>query len=96
MGGYASERSGVINIGLEGFMLVAACAAAVAAPRVGPGGALAIAIAITVLMSLVHWRATQYYRIDHVISGMVVNLLAAGGTNIVASLSNASSSSVGH
>jgi simple sugar transport system permease protein len=96
MGGYASERSGVINIGLEGLILVAACAAAVAAPRFGPGGALAIALTVTILISLVHWMATQYYRIDHVISGMVINLVAAGGTNFVASLANASSSDVPH
>lgn len=96
MGGYASERSGVVNIGLEGLMLVAACSAAVAGPRFGPGGALLIAIAITILISLIHWMATQYYRIDHVISGMVINLVAAGGTNFVASLANASSSGVPH
>ncbi|RYG24651.1 ABC transporter permease, partial [bacterium] len=96
MGGYASERSGVVNIGLEGLMLVAACAAAVAAPKFGPVGALAIALTITVLISAVHWLATQIYRIDHVISGMVVNLVAAGGTNFVASLAKASSSGVSH
>ncbi len=96
MGGYASERSGVVNIGLEGLMLTAACAAAVAAPHYGPYAAVAIALAVTVLLSLLHWLATQVYRIDHVISGMAVNLLAAGGTNFVASLANAASSDVPH
>jgi simple sugar transport system permease protein len=33
------------------------------------------------LLSVVHWVATQFYRIDHVISGMAINALAAGGTN---------------
>lgn len=96
MGGYASERSGVVNIGLEGLMLTAACTAAVAAPKFGAGGALAIALAVTIVVSLLHWLATQVYRIDHVISGMVLNLIAAGGTNFVASLANATSSGVPH
>ncbi len=96
MGGYASERSGVVNIGLEGLMLTAACTAAVAAPHFGPGGALAIALFVTIVMSVLHWMATQIYRIDHVISGMVLNLIAAGATNFIASLFNATSSGVPH
>ena len=86
MGGFASERSGVVNIGLEGLMLVAACAGALAAPHYGPYGAVAIALGLATLLSLLHWVATQVYRIDHVISGMVVNLLAAGATNFALSL----------
>lgn len=96
MGGFTSERSGVVNIGLEGLMLVAACAAAVAAPRFGAGGALAIALALTVLLSALHWLATQVYRVDHVISGMVVNLLAAGATNFTVNLADPSASGVPH
>ncbi len=96
MGGFASERSGVVNIGLEGLMLVAACVAAIAAERFGAGGALALALAVSVLLSLLHWLATQVYRVDHVISGMVINLLAAGGTNFALNLANPSSSGVAH
>lgn len=94
MGGFASERSGVVNIGLEGLMLTAACAAAVAAERFGAGGALAIALGLSILLSALHWLATQVYRVDHVISGMVLNLLAAGGTNFVRGLTSAASSDV--
>ncbi len=96
MGGFASERSGVVNIGLEGLMLVAACAAAIAAPRFGPGVALAVALGLTVMLSALHWLATQVYRVDHVISGMVVNLLAAGATNFAVSLADPSASGVPH
>ncbi len=94
MGGYASERSGVVNIGLEGMMLTAACCAAVVAPAYGPWVALGVALVVTVLIGLLHWLLTQVYRVDHVISGMGVNLLAAGGTNFVASLAGAASSGV--
>lgn len=96
MGGFASERSGVINIGLEGLMLTGACAAAIAAPHLGAAGALIVALALTVLLSVLHWLATQVYRVDHVISGMVVNLLAAGGTNYALNLANAASTGVPH
>ncbi len=81
MGGYTSERSGVINIALEGKMLSAACAAAVLTPRFGPWGGLAGGILVAVVLSILHWLATQHYRIDHVVSGMAINALAIGGTN---------------
>ena len=96
MGGFASERSGVVNIGLEGLMLTSACAAAVAAERFGAGGALAIALGLAVLLSCLHWLATQVYRVDHVITCMVVNLLAPDGTNFVRGLTSDASSGVAH
>lgn len=85
MGGYASERSGVINIGLEGKMLAAACVMAVVGARTGNAGAgLAAAILAAVLLSLLHWLMTQTYRVDHVISGMAINAVAFGGVNYAA------------
>jgi simple sugar transport system permease protein len=83
MGGYCSERGGVINIGLEGLMLSAACVVAVAGPIMNPVMALTAALGVTVLLSLLHWLATQRYGIDHVISGMAINAIAAGGTNFL-------------
>lgn len=82
MGGFTSERSGVINIALEGKMLTAACIAFVCTllwhnPWFALGGAIGSAI----LMSLVHWLLTQKYQIDHIISGMAINALALGATN---------------
>jgi simple sugar transport system permease protein len=81
MGGLASERSGVINIGLEGLMLTSACVVCVVSVHMGPAVGLCAGLGVSVLLSLVHWVATQVYRIDHVISGMAINALAAGGTN---------------
>lgn len=81
MGGLASERAGVINIGLEGLMLTSACVVATASSSWGAGWGLLAGIIAAVVLSLVHWIATQFYRIDHVISGMAVNALALGGTN---------------
>jgi simple sugar transport system permease protein len=81
LGGYFSERSGVINIGLEGMMLSSACATALVGVHHGPLAGLAAGILVATLLSLLHWVATQIYRIDHVISGMAVNAIAAGATN---------------
>lgn len=81
MGGFTSERGGVINIGLEGMMLVAACVDALLAPKFGPIGALIAGILAAISMSLLHWLVTQVYQIDHVISGMAINAIAAGSTN---------------
>lgn len=83
MAGLLSERSGVINIGLEGFMLVACCVLAVAAPALGPVGAVAVAVLASTVMALLHWMFTQRFRVDHVISGMALNAIAAGGTNFL-------------
>lgn len=81
LGGFTSERSGVINIGLEGMMLSAACASAIFGFQFGPIAGLAAGLALAITLSLLHWLATQIYRIDHVISGISINALAAGGTN---------------
>jgi simple sugar transport system permease protein len=83
MGGFTSERGGVINIALEGMMLMAACVDALAAPKFGPVGALILGIVAATSMSLLHWLVTQVYKIDHVISGMAINAIAAGGTNFL-------------
>jgi len=81
MGGYTSERSGVINIGLEGKMLAGACAMAVITTRASnPWVGMAAGIAAAVVLSLFHWLCTQFYKIDQIISGMAVNLIALGGT----------------
>lgn len=85
LGGLFSERSGVVNIGLEGKMLAAACAAglvstASASPFVGILAALATATALSIL----HWTFTQTFRVDHIISGMGLNAIAAGATSLVA------------
>jgi simple sugar transport system permease protein len=80
MAGYASERSGVINIGLEGKMLMACFVCVAFAPQYGAFGGVAMAIFAGIIISLIHWTLTQVYRIDHIVSGMAINLFALGGT----------------
>ncbi len=84
MGGLASERSGVINIGLEGKMLVACVITALVSQRTGNAYiGVSAGILASILMSLVHFLLTQSFRIDHIVSGMAVNALAFGLSNFV-------------
>lgn len=84
MGGLASERSGIINIALEGKMLIAAVA--VWLVSVGTHNALlglGAGILAASILSLLHWLLTQKFAIDHIVSGMAVNAIAFGGSNFL-------------
>jgi len=81
LGGLLSERSGVIAIGLEGFMLVGAFAAAAGAhasqsPWIG---ALA-AVGAGALMGLIYAVFAVYARANQIVAGTAMNLFAAGLT----------------
>ncbi|PWI35252.1 sugar ABC transporter permease [Vibrio albus] len=81
LAGMFSERSGVVNIALEGKLLAAAFAGAAVAHITGSAwlGLLA-GIAISVLLSLLHGFASITHRGDQVVSGMAINILATGLT----------------
>ncbi|MCZ8072751.1 MAG: ABC transporter permease [Paucibacter sp.] len=84
LAGLISERSGVIDIGLEGKMLFAAFAAAAAASAShSTGMGLAAAIAVACAMSLIHGFACVTHRGDQVVSGVALNMVAAGLTVVL-------------
>lgn len=87
LGGLFSERSGVINIALEGFMLVGALAGAVVALSTGSPalGFLAAGVA-GALFSLVYAFAVIHGRADQVVTGTAMNLLAMGLNPLVLKL----------
>ncbi len=86
IGGLYSERSGVVNIGLEGMMVAGAFAAAVAGYYseelglgvVSPWTALAAAALFGMAFALIHAVASVTFRADQVVSGVVINFLAVG------------------
>ncbi|MFH1017933.1 MAG: ABC transporter permease [Pseudomonadota bacterium] len=81
LGGLFSERSGVINIGLEGLMLVGAFAAAAGNLATGsPWLGLLIALGSCALLAGVHALASIHWRANQVVSGMAINILALGLT----------------
>jgi len=84
MAGIFSERSGIIDIGLEGKMLAAAFAAGAMAFVSGSAwiGLLA-GISISMLASLIHAFACVTHRGDQVISGLAINILASGLTVVL-------------
>jgi simple sugar transport system permease protein len=84
LAGLWSERSGVVDIGLEGKMLVAAFAAAAAAATTGQAlvGLLA-GILAAVSFSLVHGYAAITQRGNQIVSGVALNMLAAGLTAVL-------------
>lgn len=84
LAGLLSERSGVIDIGLEGKMLFAAFAAGAAGAAYGSTAlALALAMGVTVALSWLHALACVSHRGDQVVSGVAVNIIAAGLTVVL-------------
>jgi simple sugar transport system permease protein len=97
LGGTLSERGGVVNIALEGTMLSSAFAyattswwlmktfgaqwpqVAVLAPWIG----LLVAVATGVVLSALHALACVIFKVDNIISGLALNILALGGTNFL-------------
>ncbi|MDR0885129.1 MAG: ABC transporter permease [Clostridiales Family XIII bacterium] len=83
LGGTFSERAGIVNVGLEGIMVMGAFGAIVFnltfAPALGsmtPWIASLVGGLVGIVFSAIHALATVTLRADHIISGTVINLLA--------------------
>jgi len=84
LAGLFSERSGVVDIGLEGKMLFAAFAAGAAGALSGSTSlALLAAMGVAVLLSWMHGLACVSYRGDQVVSGVAINIIAEGLTMVL-------------
>jgi ABC-type uncharacterized transport system permease subunit len=84
LGGIVSERSGVVNIGLEGMMLMGALFGIVGADLTGSWLAgLLIGMVAGGLLALVHAFFAIQLRADQIVSGFAVNFLAIGITGYV-------------
>lgn len=81
LAGMFSERSGVVNIALEGKLLASAFAGAATASVTGSAwlGLLAGA-GVSILLALLHGFASITHRGEQVVSGMAINILATGLT----------------
>ncbi|MFV0498720.1 MAG: ABC transporter permease [Bacilli bacterium] len=83
LGGLFSERSGIVNIALEGIMLVGAFAAASAQVTIASGNpwiSIMVAIFAGVMFSILHAIASVNFKADQVISGTALNIVSGGLT----------------
>jgi simple sugar transport system permease protein len=93
LGGLFSERSGIVNIGLEGMMIIGTVTGSwgafffTSSPELGGVGwgmpwgpimGLAIGALSGMVFAGVHALATITFRVDHIVSGVVINLVAVG------------------
>ncbi len=80
LGGLYAERAGVVNIGLEGMMILGTWFGAWGAINWGPWGGLIAGLVGGGLGGLVHAVVTVSFGVDHIISGVAINILAPGLT----------------
>ena len=84
LGGLFSERSGVINIALEGILLTGAFASIVATYYTGNPWVGAFAgVFAGMLVSLIHAVVSIVFKADQIVSGVAINLLAMGLTQFL-------------
>jgi ABC-type uncharacterized transport system permease subunit len=83
LGGVVSERAGVINIALEGLMVIGAFAGVWADQALGPAGGLAAALGAGAAVGLLHGLFTQRLRLNHIVSGVGINMVALAGTTFL-------------
>ena len=84
LAGIVAERSGVVNIGIEGMMLFAACFGYIASIMTG-NTPLAVVVAMLSggVVAGLHAVLSLRFKIDQIISGTVINLLAVGVTGFL-------------
>lgn len=78
LGGIYAERSGVVNIGLEGMMILGTWFGAWGAWQYGPWWGVAIGVLGGAAGGLLHAVATVSFGVDHIISGVAIITLATG------------------
>jgi ABC-type uncharacterized transport system permease subunit len=78
LGGLFSERAGVVNIGLEGMMILGTWGAGWAGYQWGWAAAALAGLLFGALGGLLHAVVTVTFGVDHVVSGVAINILAAG------------------
>src|SRR5215471_4960310 len=83
LGSVLSERSGVINLGVEGMMRVGAFGAAVAALVLPTSIAVLAGMLAGALLAGLHGLLCIRWRSDQVISGMALNLVALAGVTFI-------------
>jgi ABC-type uncharacterized transport system permease subunit len=87
LGGLWAERAGVVNIGLEGMMVLGTWFGAFGGIYYGPWQGVALGVIGGAVGGLIHATATVIFGVDHIISGVAINILAVGFTEFLTSVS---------
>lgn len=86
LGGLWSERAGVVNIGLEGMMILGTWFGAWAGFQWGPWTGVLMGIAGGMLGGLLHAITTVTFGVNHIVSGVAINILALGLTQYLSKI----------
>ncbi len=95
LGGLFAERAGVVNIGLDGMMTLGTWGAGFCGYQWGWAAAVAGGILFGALGGLLHALATVTFGVDHVVSGVAINILAAGVVRFLSELFYGGANQVG-
>lgn len=80
LAGVWAERVGIVNIGIEGMMIIGTWFGGYGAWKWGSWAGIGLAIVAGSLVGLLHALATVRFNVNHVVSGIAINILAAGAT----------------
>jgi len=86
LGGLWAERAGVVNIGLEGMMILGTFGAGWIGWQHGAWMGVLAAVLFGAVGGLVHAIATVSFGVDHIVSGVAINILGLGVTQFLASV----------
>ena len=84
LGGLWAERAGIVNIGLEGMMILGTFGAGYFAFNYGAWAGVLGALFFGALGGLIHATATVVFGVDHIISGVAINIIALGAVSYLA------------
>ena len=85
LGGLFSERAGVVNIGLEGMMVLGMWFGAWGAINFGAWAGLIIGVLGVMIGALIHAIATVNFGVDHIISGVAINIIGPAAARYLSS-----------
>ncbi|QIK65508.1 ABC transporter permease [Nocardioides sp. HDW12B] len=84
LGGLWSERAGVVNIGLEGMMILGTLGAGYYGFNYGVWAGLIGAAVFGAVGGLLHALSTVIFGVDHIVSGVAINIIALGASGFLA------------
>lgn len=95
LGGLYAERCGIVNIGLEGMMIMGTWFGAWAGVQYGPWWGVVFGLVGGAIGGLIHAVATVSFGVDHIVSGVAINILGAGAARYLSVIAWAGDNSAG-